>query len=49
LNQEPRGHVKRFVDASRRAPTNTEDEQVPLKVFPDVLGKTLFRLVEHQS
>jgi SAM-dependent methyltransferase len=32
LNQEPRGHVKRFVDASRRGPTNTGDEQVP---FPD--------------
>jgi uncharacterized protein YbjT (DUF2867 family) len=29
LNQAPRGHVKRFVDACRRAPTDTGDEQVP--------------------
>jgi hypothetical protein len=28
LNQASRGHVKRFVDASRRALTNTGDEQV---------------------
>jgi DNA-binding transcriptional ArsR family regulator len=39
LNQAPRSYVKRFVDASRRAPTNTGDEQIPAEGFRAVAAE----------